>query len=86
MFPVFFAEFHTASEEALASIGVACRFGYHLLASPGNPAIGVALLVNQHITQDPPNLITHLRARVFSVSLPLQSDQKKTPTTIVAVY
>lgn len=68
-------------------LAAARRFGYHLLASPGTPKGGVALLVHVDIAgQKPPPMTEHLPARAISVELHLHSCMALPPTRIVAVY
>ena len=45
------------------------QFHYHLLASPGSPTGGVAIMVHHSVARDPPKLEVVVPARLAYVSL-----------------
>ena len=65
---------------------MAQQFHYPLLASPGAPAGGAAIMVRYSVTKDPPKLEVVVPSRIAYVSLNVHPNPDAPPLKIVAFY
>ena len=65
---------------------LAIAFGYHLLASPGNPTGGLAILVHSSVAPSAPPLHTIVPSRIAYTSLCVHQNLDAPPLKIVAFY
>ena len=62
------------------------QYHYHLLASPGSPTGGVAIMVHHSVARDPPKLEVVVPARLAYVSLNVHPDPDAPPLKLVVFY